>query len=161
MEPKKIIVNGVEYGSLEQVPEALRHIFADQDKNGVPDILEGKIGNINWVDMFKQAASSGGQPFVTQNFVVDGKTYSNLNEVPEPKRSEIIEKMKKLDKGWEGFGAGPVGPAAARINPTVFETPMAGTSSDKVFKILIALVGALVLAVAIGLFVYFAVLPQK
>lgn len=50
---RKIVVNGREYASLEEMPPEIRAVYqkamdvlADRDANGVPDILEGKGGSM-------------------------------------------------------------------------------------------------------------------
>lgn len=179
MDPKKIIVNGVEYKNLNDVPEALRALFADADGNGVPDLLEGKIGNINWMDFAnrakQQAAAMGGpQVISTQTFVVEGRTYASLDAIPEPKRSEVIEKMKKLGQSYEGwtssgpnpldafgaasrknFGKQDLGRFGAAAYPD-YETRGSGTGKF----ILAVFVVFVVLAIAAGVFFLF-VMPQK
>lgn len=39
----KIVINGREYKSLEEMPEADRQFFLDQNKNGIPDGLEQRL----------------------------------------------------------------------------------------------------------------------
>lgn len=38
---QKYIINGKEYNSLDEMPEDLRILFEDKNKDGIPDILEG------------------------------------------------------------------------------------------------------------------------
>ena len=175
MDPKKVIINGVEYNNLDQVPEALRGLFADADRNGVPDILEGKIGSLNWMEIAKQTgkaiAGQMGNPQVvsTQTFMVEGKSYSNINEIPEPKRGEVIAKMEKLGQAYSGWGnqaaSGRSGFAVGSRSSDVQDIlhnaypsyEVQGSGMGKFF--LGALAVFFVVAIAAA-FVYFFILPQ-
>lgn len=54
---KKILVNGKEFNSLEEVPETLRHLLADQNQNGIPDVMEKIFQN----PMVQKALANSGQ----------------------------------------------------------------------------------------------------
>ena len=175
MEPKKVIINGIEYSNLEQIPEALRGLFADADRNGIPDILEGKAGNINWMDIAKQTGKAiVGQmqnPTVvsTQNFVVDGQSYSNLMDIPEPKRTEVIEKMKKLGQaysGWTSQAGGASGfavGAGTNLGNRALDNayPAYEVQSSGIGKFFLGALAVLFLVAIAAAVVYFFILPQR
>lgn len=78
-----IIFNGKTYNSIEDMPAAERQaydqmsgIFLDKDGNGIPDFMEGNI------TMSVMNASASG-------FVVNGKTYTSLDEMPEDMRNKM------------------------------------------------------------------------
>jgi hypothetical protein len=78
-----IIFNGKTYNDINDMPAGERQaydqmssIFLDKDGNGIPDFMEGNIAmNI------MNASASG--------FVVNGKTYANLDDMPEDMRSKM------------------------------------------------------------------------
>jgi hypothetical protein len=84
----KINYDGKEYNSIEDLPPEARKIFDDKDSDGVPDIFDGLM------DASKNL--SGNTDITTSTFVVDGKTYNNLEEVPAEKREIIRNKLNKL-----------------------------------------------------------------
>jgi hypothetical protein len=95
----KIVFNGKEYNSADEMPADVRAayqqamgIFADGDKNGIPDILEGK-GSINI------------QPavFSSSTIIYDGKTYASVNDLPPEARQKYEEAMAKLDANHDGI----------------------------------------------------------
>jgi hypothetical protein len=93
----KINYNGKEYSSIEDLPPEARKIFADKNSDGFPDIFDGLI------DASKN--QTGNTDITSSTFVVDGKTYNNLDEVPIDKREEIRTKLDKLTKsGLKPFG---------------------------------------------------------
>lgn len=93
----QIIVNGIAYSSMDEMPLEIRQayeqamgIFADNNKNGIPDILEGEFGRKN--------PNSKITPIVVNsaNIIVDGKIYSNANELPPEARQKYEQAMAKL-----------------------------------------------------------------
>jgi hypothetical protein len=93
----KISYNGKEYNSIEDLPPEARKIFEDKNSDGVPDIFDGLM------DASKNQTGNTG--ITASTFVVDGKTYNNLEEVPIDKREEIRTKLDKLTKsGLKPFG---------------------------------------------------------
>lgn len=99
---KKILFNGKEYDSPDEMPPDARQayeaamgqfndMFADPDRDGVPDIFEnltpGHAQNV--------------QVFTTSNVIVDGKAYDSLADLP----SEVQQKFQAAfeDKNRDGI----------------------------------------------------------
>jgi hypothetical protein len=108
--PKKIIVDGKEYSSIEALPPILRRIFADGNRNGLPDIFEKLIKDPEKLKALKHANPA--------MFMAGGEAYQSLKDLPEdlqktlgeklginiqagPTRSDPLEKARKifLDQG--------------------------------------------------------------
>lgn len=78
-----IIFNGKTYNNLEDMPanerqafEQMSQMFVDKNGNGIPDFLEG--------DLAKNIITAS-----SSTFVYNGKTYNNLNEMPEDIRNKV------------------------------------------------------------------------
>ncbi len=78
-----IIFNGKTYNDINDMPaderqayDQMSGIFLDKDGNGIPDFMEGNIA------MSVMNASASG-------FVVNGKTYTSLDEMPEDLRRKM------------------------------------------------------------------------
>lgn len=113
MNPGKIVIDGKTYNSVEDMPEDVRrsyeaamrglnstspagidplqslvNIFADADKNGVPDIMEtGQIMNV-----------AG-----NMKIVVDGNTYNGVDELPPDARAKYEQAMGSMDNNRNGM----------------------------------------------------------
>lgn len=93
----KIVFNGSQYASPEEMPADVRRsydqamaMFADEDKDGVPDVFEGV----------------GGKHVIAiqhSSITVNGKTYGGVEEMPEPVR-KVFE--------WATREAGAAGDAS-------------------------------------------------
>jgi hypothetical protein len=93
---KKIIFNGREYSSVDEMPpdvreayERITRTFADSDGDGVPDVLEGLAGN---------TVST-----TTSKIVVNGREYSSVDEMP-PDVRQIYERMAEMRADSDGDG---------------------------------------------------------
>ncbi len=94
----KIIFNGQEYESVEAMPAEVRRLyemasqmFADQDQDGVPDLFERLPGSTSTIVTH------------TTQFAVDGKVYSNLDELPPEARRKYEQAMGRLDANRNGI----------------------------------------------------------
>jgi hypothetical protein len=94
----KIIFNGKEYNSVEDMPtdarqayESMMGIFADKDQNGIPDIMEGK-GEVN-AQMIQPSSNVTMQ---SATIVYDGKAYNNVDELPPEARAQYAQAMGML-----------------------------------------------------------------
>lgn len=113
MNAKKIVIDGKTYNSMDEMPEDVRrnyeeamrnfgstansaanplqtlnNAFADSNGNGMPDIMENQ-----------QALNlSGGM-----KFVVDGKTYNSLDDLPPDARARYEQAMGAMDKNRNGM----------------------------------------------------------
>jgi hypothetical protein len=94
----QIVVNGKTYASLDDLPPEIREVYkkamgilADNDHNGVPDILESK--------------SDGNTPIIQSTqiqidppqFIADGKVYSSAASLPLDKRQKLAQALARLD----------------------------------------------------------------
>lgn len=92
-----IIVNGVTYNGIEEMPadvraqyEALGSLLVDKNQNGMPDIVEG-------------AMQSGGTVIQTSAIVYQGKTYERPDDLPPEARAKYEEAMAQLaDRNQDG-----------------------------------------------------------
>jgi len=114
MNPKRIVIDGRTYNSLDEMPEDVRrnyeqamrgfnetntnnpsgaldnvkNIFADKNNNGMPDVMENN-----------QAINiSGGT-----KFVVDGQVFNNADDLPPAARAKYEQAMGSMDKNRNGI----------------------------------------------------------
>ena len=87
-----IIFNGKTYNSIEDMPagerqafEQMSQLFVDKNGNGIPDFLEGDVA------MNVMTASSG-------SYVINGQTYSNVDEMPEEMRNKVKSAFDMMTK---------------------------------------------------------------
>ncbi len=80
-----ITVNGKNYSDFNSLPDMVQKLFSDADGNGIPDVFEGKIGNM----LFKNLEG-------LRTFDVDGKTYNSFQDMPPEIRQRVEEKLKNL-----------------------------------------------------------------
>jgi hypothetical protein len=183
MNPNIIVIDGKTYKSVEEMPPDIRqkyeqamrslgdanhnripdtfenmNVFADKDKNGVPDIVENLVAGQTVVN--------------SRKIIVDGKEFSGLEGLPPEARAKYEAAMSKLDANQNGIpdfvegmmkttnqSASPLasfnietqqGPASVPVNPTI--TP------DTSNGLMLALAGLFVLflcVVAAGAVWYF------
>ena len=112
---QKINFNGKSYDSINDMPPDVRQayqqvmgIFADNNKDGIPDIFQGSNMNI-----INQTSAS---------IFYNGKTYNNIDDLPPEARQKYENAMSKLKaKGnsipgmFEGFQQ-PPGPGQSSDN---------------------------------------------
>ena len=114
MNPKVIVIDGKTYHSVEEMPAEIRekyeqavrslgdannnqvpdafetmNIFADKDKDGVPDILENLTASHAAVNNMK--------------IVIDGKEFDGLENLPPEAQAIYKEAMRKLDANRNGI----------------------------------------------------------
>jgi hypothetical protein len=137
MNQKRIVIDGKTYNSVDEMPEDVRrtyeeamrgvgefspagmpgtgndlkNIFADKNNNGIPDVFEGS-----------QSINIGGM-----KFVVDGRTYNSLDQLPPEARAKYEQAMGSIDANQNGMpdfleGMMKVSPPPATPQPT-FEYP--------------------------------------
>jgi hypothetical protein len=112
MNPGKIVIDGKTYNSVDEMPadvrrsyeeamrglgsappaaqdpmQALNYLFTDANNNGIPDIMENQPAiNI-----------AGGT-----HFVVDGRTYNSVDELPPDARARYEQAMGAMDGNRNG-----------------------------------------------------------
>ena len=111
MNQKIIVIDGKTYKSVEEMPEDVRRAyesamsqFADNDRNGLPDVLEDLTGlkdqNKNGMpDAFEEMASN---MISSTKIIADGNEYNNLNELPPEIRAKYEQAMGALDSNRNG-----------------------------------------------------------
>ncbi|CAG0933719.1 hypothetical protein TFLX_03196 [Thermoflexales bacterium] len=112
-----IVVNGKSYASLDEMPPEVRHeyqqamgILADKNQNGLPDVFEGLLetGNVN-----VQTSTVLG----STQFIVDGKVYSNVNELPPEAWQKFEQALGKMGPALEPM----MGDADQNNMPDIFD----------------------------------------
>jgi hypothetical protein len=108
--------NGATYSSVDQMPpevraqyEKMRAIFVDEDKNGIPDLLEarslGSTGGALFkaLKFFVAGASTTSNTFVSERIFVNGKEYNSLDDVP-PEFQDKIREARASQGNIENLG---------------------------------------------------------
>ncbi len=94
----KIIVNGKEYSSINDVPAEFKVMFEDKNNNGIPDFVEGILAGAE--DM-KNSVHVSGKDSINANFttfVYNGTQYSDMNQLPPDARTIVETSLAKLEK---------------------------------------------------------------
>jgi hypothetical protein len=114
MNPKRIVIDGKTYTSVEEMPPDIRQkyeqamrslgdadndqipdvfetmdIFADQDKDNIPDVLENLTASHATVS--------------TMKIIVDGKEFDGIENLPPEARAKYEQAMGKLDANRNGI----------------------------------------------------------
>jgi hypothetical protein len=94
----KINFNGQEYDSPEAMPPEVRQMYqmminmlADKNQDGMPDIFAGGASNVK------------STLFQTTQFIVDGKAYSSLDELPAEARQKYEQELGRFDANRNGI----------------------------------------------------------
>lgn len=137
----KIFVNGkeVDPNSLDNLPDAVRQIMVDADKNGVPDVLE----NIWQNPMVQKLIQRAGEKA--------GTVYTNFDQLPSEMREPIQKLMTKLGSGGGATVAAASSPSVFSQAPTqnwqaLEQAEAPKTLSIKVIFLVMAVIVALLLA---------------
>jgi hypothetical protein len=182
MDPKIIVIDGKTYHSVEEMPPAIRqkyeqamqtlgdansnqipdafettNIFADKDKDGLPDILENIASSQATVSSMK--------------IIVDGKEFNSLEALPPEARARYEEAMGKLDANRNGvpdFAEGMMsqakknvmsvsaeGNAASRSNPLPATPTITPDTSNGMMLVLAGLFLVLLCVAGAGAVWYF------
>jgi hypothetical protein len=93
---KKIVVNGKEYASVDELPPEERRLYesamqmlGDRDGDGVPDLLQ-------------QGAGTADISVSTTQIVADGRVYRDASELPPEARARYEAAMRRLDADGNG-----------------------------------------------------------
>ena len=150
--PGKFYYNGQSYSSLEEIPEEFRKYLKDENQNGMPDFLENMFGG-------KLAEVMKNPTF--QKFAFKDKIFNNLEQLPPEERQKIREKLEQVN-AW--FTPGPSSPNPEPSISTNFTFPSSvpslggsyspmRTGPSKVFWVLTAMIGILILGLAMALWI--------
>jgi hypothetical protein len=124
--PAKIVINGQEYDSVEEMPpearaayEQLLAAFADADQNGMPDMVEEVLSNMP--AMLGASLKAAALNVIHYN----GQTYNNLDEMPPEARAAYEKAMSKLALfgDQDGDGQPDLMAAAGAPPPAAPEAP--------------------------------------
>lgn len=122
MNQSRIVIDGKTYNSVNEMPPDVRakyekamNMLRDQDRDGRPDVFN--------------VASSTQVVSNTMKFVVDGREYISLEDLPPEARAKYEQAMGALDKNQNGIpdfvegmlGMMPQNPAKA--NPSSATSP--------------------------------------
>ncbi len=112
MNPKLIVIDGKTYKSVEEIPEDVRRNYesamsqlADNDKNGIPDVLENLVTLTNQ----DKDGSPDGFNGLTSNIITsstkiiaNGNEYNSLDELPPDVRAKYEQAIGALDANQNG-----------------------------------------------------------
>ena len=138
-QPKKIFANGKEYPNLASLPDTLRKLFQDADKNGIPDLLEGKIGGLNIFNLLSKPNPSP--------FMVKGNAYQAFEDLPPEFQNLLRDKL--------GFTGSDFAAAKQTFGSQIAIAPSAGGDYTKVFIGLALVIGLFLFAAGGAIFAYF------
>jgi len=96
MNQRRIVIDGKSYNSVDEMPpdvrakyeQAMRN-FKDSNQDGTPDMFE--------VSASKQVISN------TMKYVVEGREYNNIDDLPLEARAKYEQAMGVLDKNKNGM----------------------------------------------------------
>ncbi len=120
----RIIFNGVEYNSPEEMPAGLREAYQKAlslaSKGGSAGAFPGKV-NVRLSTKVR--------------FVYNGKTYESVNQMPSEARAKYEAAMQHIDKNHDGVpdmlqGNSASSPVPEMMAPTSPAEPMSSASND-------------------------------
>jgi hypothetical protein len=151
------IVNGKTYNSLDEMPpdvratyEAMGNLFADKNQNGVPDILEGTM-------------NAGITVISTPTIIYEGKTYTNVNDLPPEARAKYDAALAKLADNNQNGVPNALAHATTGQTPIVVSTairtanPSASApaaSGQNIGPIIVLSIVALALAIIVAILLW-------
>src|SRR4029453_13657636 len=144
----KIVINGKEIANLEDIPEPFRKFLVDENKNGIPDAMEG---------FFNLAVSSLKNP--AQPVVIDARGGGFLFRIPPESRQRVLNALERLKELKQQMGT-PQTFSVSGVHPSPSaERPM---DYDRIYRTLSQPAGQsrsyLLLAVLLGIVVVIGVL---
>ena len=113
MKPKLIVIDGQTYQSVDEMPEDVRRNYeiamrqlGDDDKNGIPDMLENLT---NRADQNKNGVPDSIDGMISNvmvsstKIIANGTEYSSLDELPPDIRAKYDQAMGSLDANRNGL----------------------------------------------------------
>lgn len=126
-----IVVNGKSYSSVEEMPPEIRKVYqetmgvlADADRNGIPDILEGKSGAKITVQNI--SARTGNTAIVDS----DGKVYTDVSSLPPEAREKYARAMEKLGQVFGDANRNGIPDFIENVRPADAETRTAALPAE-------------------------------
>ncbi len=113
MNPKRIVIDGKSYNSVDEMPEDVRkkyeaalHSLKDQNGNSIPDVLEnmGTLTDNNGDGIPDIVENTLGSPIVKAalKIMMNGKEFHSLDDLPPEARAKYEQAMSKLDANHNG-----------------------------------------------------------
>ena len=99
-----LVFNGKTYSGVEDMPPEVRRAYeeamaflADKDHDGIPDILEGKGGDVE-----RSVLQAGVTVSTTTRIIVNGREYSSVSELPPEVREKYEQAAAKVEEMMHG-----------------------------------------------------------
>lgn len=92
----KIVLNGKEYSSINDIPKEFKVLFKDENNNGIPDFVEGLLN----------AGDSGSvKPLIANfnSFYYNGTQYSSIDAMPPEAKQMVQNGLNNLEKSGMGI----------------------------------------------------------
>jgi hypothetical protein len=100
----QISVGGKTYNNLKDLPPELQSLLADENSNGIPDIMENPFKALGKMGSLMSLSKSMGKMMVqmptimsAQKFIIKGKEYDNWNSVPDSDKQQIRDRLKNIN----------------------------------------------------------------
>lgn len=137
MNPRRIVIDGTVYNSVEEMPEDVRKKYElalgsmkDQNGDGIPDALENILADKNQDGVPDIVENTPGAPIVKSaiKILMNGQEFHSLDDLPPEARAKYEQAMSKLDANHNGmpdFMEGMMGTSAPEA-----QQPAAPASTD-------------------------------
>ncbi len=134
MNPRRIVINGKVYNSVEEMPEDVRQKYEavlnsmkDENGNGVPDGLETILVDNNRDGVPDIIENTPGAPIIKTalKILMNGQEFHSLDDLPPEARAKYQEAMKSLDANQNGvpdFMERMAGTSAPQVTPAPVST---------------------------------------
>lgn len=113
MHPRRIVIDGKTYNSVDEMPEDIRQRYEqamsslkDQNENGTPDVLENNVladNNRNGIPDIIE--NTPGAPIFARamKIMVNGQEFNSIDQLPPEIRARYEQAMGKLDANRNGI----------------------------------------------------------
>gem|GEM_PF-6009876 len=159
MSSTKIVIDGKEYSSLNELPEQFRRFLTDKNQNGMPDAMEGLM------NLAFSALQKPGEPLV-----IDARGDDFLNRIPPEAREKVRQSIEQLRAWKQGMTNSPEAAPTLMSGSSFPSGVSAPMDYDKLYRdltrpqgqsrsylIWAVLFGFVVMATVLGLAAYFLV----
>ena len=140
-ESTRIVINGKEYHSLDEVPEQYRALLQDTDGDGVPDVLQGATSQRIQVARVVRNGKT--------TYTYNGQEYERIEELPAEARNFLERNTTPAAAAMQAEPAHPVQRAGQRPEPPGHSAPPLSGAGSSRFWIAVAAVLATAVVVAL------------